>query len=390
MRRILILSASPNCYTGYARVGKYLFNGLLKRGYDVYYFGLQSIGEQENERILPVGTDYYGKDMLGIYLQDYEIDCIITIGDNWLPGFSYLQEVILRNKVRWICHPTVNSEPLFDELKNQITGADVIVAPSMFSAKILWSSGFSNVEFIPHGVNLEIFKPDTEEKKLEYKNKMGYGNKFMFLSIGMNRGMNKNWQYLFDAYRYFLSWERPDCVLHCHTDPFDQMGANLMSYVDKYKLRGKVTFTYGYSINTGLTETKMAGLYNASDCHILASGGESFCLPALEAMACGIPGIYPMGSAFPELVGNSAVLVPPKNYEWNHMNTKKEVPDVMQMANAMALVYNDKAARKSLSDNGIKRAKEYSWVRIIDRWAEVVDRMLEPEKPSFAREVLGI
>jgi len=390
MNRILILSASPNCYTGYARVGKYLFDGLLKKGYDVYYLGLQSIGEQENPRIIPVGNDYYGKDMLGLYLQEYNIDCIITICDIWLEGFSYLQEVILRNKVRWICHPTVNSEPLFNELTSQITGADVIVAPSMFSANILRNYGFKNVEYIPHGVNHDIFKPEREEKKEEYKRRIGYENKFVFLSVGMNRGMNKNWQYLFDAYRYFISRERPNCVLHCHTDPFDPLGVNLMEYIDKYNLRGKVTFTYGYSVNTGLNETKMANLYNTSDCHISASRGESFCLPALEAMACGIPGIYPMGSAFNELTRESAILVPLKNYEWNPMNTKNEIVDVKEMANAMATIYNDKEIRKKLSNGGIIKSKQYSWDKIIERWAEVVDRMLEPEEPSFARGVIGV
>ncbi|HEV2472760.1 MAG TPA: glycosyltransferase, partial [Chthonomonadales bacterium] len=51
---------------------------------------------------------------------------------------------------------------------------------------------------------------------------------------------------------------------------------------------------------------RLAGMYTAADCLVIPYRGEGFCLPALEAMACGKPVIVPVGGPTDDFV-NEAV-----------------------------------------------------------------------------------
>src|SRR5579859_6258060 len=50
---------------------------------------------------------------------------------------------------------------------------------------------------------------------------------------------------------------------------------------------------------------QMAGLYTAADCLVQPYRGEGFCLPAVEAMACGIPVVVPTGGPTDDFVDES-------------------------------------------------------------------------------------
>ncbi len=54
-----------------------------------------------------------------------------------------------------------------------------------------------------------------------------------------------------------------------------------------------------------LSAHQMAGIYTAADCLVQPYRGEGFCLPALEAMACGVPVIVPEGGPTDDFVDAS-------------------------------------------------------------------------------------
>jgi glycosyltransferase involved in cell wall biosynthesis len=74
---------------------------------------------------------------------------------------------------------------------------------------------------------------------------------------------------------------------------------------------------------------------------------EGFGLPVLEAMACGTPVITSNLSSLPEVTGDAAILINPYNTE--------EITDAMQA------IINDSQIRQQLSQQGIKRANQFSW-----------------------------
>ena len=53
----------------------------------------------------------------------------------------------------------------------------------------------------------------------------------------------------------------------------------------------------------GLSREQLAEIYQVSDAHVMATGGEGFGIPSAEALACGIPIILPDNSTGPELIG---------------------------------------------------------------------------------------
>ncbi|HHP7230378.1 MAG TPA: glycosyltransferase family 4 protein [Xenococcaceae cyanobacterium] len=93
---------------------------------------------------------------------------------------------------------------------------------------------------------------------------------------------------------------------------------------------------------------------------VFATLWEGFGLPVLEAMACGTPVIASNLAALPEVAGDAAILVNP--YE------------TRAIAAAMESVAKDSQLRSQLSNQGLARAKLFSWKQTGKATAEVLSR----------------
>src|SRR5207248_1591754 len=87
---------------------------------------------------------------------------------------------------------------------------------------------------------------------------------------------------------------------------------------------------------------------------------EGFCLPMLEAMACGVPTIVANASCLPEISGNSLLYFNPL--------------EAGDMAEKMLNVIDNEDLRGRLASAGRKRAAEFSWRRCA---RETLDVLLE-------------
>ena len=76
---------------------------------------------------------------------------------------------------------------------------------------------------------------------------------------------------------------------------------------------------------------------------------EGFGLPALEAMACGTPVLASTAGALPEVVGDAALPLDPR--------------DVGQMASALRRLRTDPGLVAALAAAGPARAAAFSWSR---------------------------
>jgi len=116
-----------------------------------------------------------------------------------------------------------------------------------------------------------------------------------------------------------------------------------LALVEELGLEGKVLFT-GY-----VPPEEMPALYNAAELFVFPSLYEGFGLPVIEAMACGVPVVASNLSAIPEVAGEAALLVDPR--------------DVEQLCDAMARVLGDERLQEEMRRRGLERAQGFSWER---------------------------
>lgn len=93
---------------------------------------------------------------------------------------------------------------------------------------------------------------------------------------------------------------------------------------------------------------------------------EGFGLPALEAMACGVPPIVSNVSSLPEVVGDTGLMVDPQ--------------DVDGLTNAMLQVAEDPALRAGLGARAVARSAQFSWQRCADATKQVYRRALSSSR----------
>ena len=238
----------------------------------------------------------------------------------------------------------------------------------------------------------------------KHKEMIGYKDKFVFLAVATNRGFEKNWPSLFYAYKIFLN-ENPDAkkdtILHAHTSMVYPGGYDLKLLSEFYGISKNIFYISGMSLNSGTPNEEMAKLYNIADCHVSATMGESFGLPVLESMACGVPQIFPNHTTGPELVGEPETgllieLLKMKNgqeYGWTGPTiSDKWLIDPYDLAEKMGKIYNSDSLRKKFSKNAVKFASKFDWDKyIIPEWLkffEYVENFIEPRDYSDLK--LGI
>ena len=100
-------------------------------------------------------------------------------------------------------------------------------------------------------------------------------------------------------------------------------------------------------------QARMRGVYARAAALVYPSLEECFGLPAIEAMAAGVPVVAADWSSLPEIVQDAGLLVPPTDAE--------------AVARALDRVLTDESLRRTLIERGHARAAEFTWERTARR-----------------------
>lgn len=153
----------------------------------------------------------------------------------------------------------------------------------------------------------------------------------------------KNLQRLIQAYRLLLS-RVPSLDLELvMAGPLGWNYEPVLQAAEQAGYRGKVRFV------GRLSDDEIAMMLKGASLCVIPSLYEGFCLPLVEAMACGVPTVASSASCLAEVSAGSLRYFDPCSIE--------------DMAGVMQTVLEDQSLQRQLIENGLKRAADFSWKR---------------------------
>lgn len=230
-------------------------------------------------------------------------------------------------------------------------GADLFFAMTPRAARCLELEGAEpgRICILPPGIDTERFRP--RPKPLDWLHELGLQpDDFIFITVAALR-----WEKgVFDILHAFkrltaAAPRRPVKLVFAGSGPEEK---HLREMAERIGLMDRVIFTrFPYE--------QMHEAYNLADVFVLASTArpgwlEQFGYVLAEALASGTPIITTLHGSIPEVVGDTALLVPPS--------------DFIGLSDAMKRLLDDRPERERLSRAGRERAEaEYDNRRQADR-----------------------
>jgi glycosyltransferase involved in cell wall biosynthesis len=128
---------------------------------------------------------------------------------------------------------------------------------------------------------------------------------------------------------------------------------DLFAQVKRLNLAERVLFP-GY-----VPDADLPALLSGALAFVFPSLYEGFGFPVLEAMACGTPVVCSDGSSLPEVAGDAALRVDPRDAE--------------DLADALARIVTDEGLRDDLVERGFQQAARFSWRRCAEEVLSVLE-----------------
>jgi len=209
-------------------------------------------------------------------------------------------------------------------------------------------NGSDQLKAVYNGVSAH-FRPVTDEVELmRVKQKYNLPDQFFFF-LG-NTDPKKNTKGTLKAYSDFVNQTGSEIRL-VMLDYDKQELEQLLDEVGNYGLISRIILT-GYVVNTDLP-----AIYSQCNAFLYPSLRESFGIPILEAMACGVPVITSNTSSMPEVAGDAALIIDPFKPE--------------EITAAMTRIIDDSDLRKEMTNRGIQRASKFSWRSMAEQVLEL-------------------
>lgn len=405
---ILFMSNSLGRRFGYSVVASRVTDYLQKQGHQMIFFGMQDIKHPEvlPNGVLQLGVRYdpFGGDVAEDYARIYKADAFMSMLDLWLPQTAYMPDMCNRLKIPFVAHTTINSQPLSPYLAERFARADFIVAPSKYNARVLAEGGLGGKTFyIPHAVDLKTFYPNPYVKDEVKKALHIEGKEFIGVVVNRNKGLQKR---LHDAMKMWgmICNQDPDfkkkAVLLMVHDPLEPDGFRTDIYRDRLGMNDNIKFIWQkpdfkqggndmvmtfegdpeglrHNANISLPPSEIAKLFNTADVSIVSSQSESYCLPAVESMACGTPVVMGNHSVGPEHIGETGggLLVNIAYNETTALMSEVMNCDLTDFANKVYAMYKDEKLKKECGKKGLEYARKCGWDDVLPLWKALFEQV---------------
>ena len=245
-------------------------------------------------------------------------------------------EVVTIHDLHFLSHPERSSQEIRRDYPalagSHARRADRVIVSSKFAAgevQRLLRVPSTNISICPAGApewKTEPARADTS----------GY---ILFMGTLDAR---KNIDGLLEAYRRLLARVPgiPRLVIAGGSGP---NAAKWLEMIARPPLAGHVEYL-GY-ISAGRREA----VFKGAQVFVLPSFEEGFGLPALEAMAAGVPVVASNRGSLPEVIGEAGLLIDPEDAE--------------SLTDAMARITTDASLRAVCAQRGLERARQFNWAQ---------------------------
>lgn len=251
----------------------------------------------------------------------------------------------------------------------------IIFAPSAWSQMGLLRAGADpeRVVVVPHGVDPVVFGPATAAERTKLKAAAGWSDKFVFLNVSAMT-LSKGTDLLLKAFSR-VAMRHPDTLLILKGSNQVYRSQNLLqrwvrerlTADERTAIKGRIRY-----IGSSLPFSALAAIYRTADAYVTPYRSESFNLPAIEAVASGLPLICTAGGPTDEFTTTdfalriSAALGP-----GSRDNELIRQPHLDELVQALFYVIENTTFREA----ALKLGPAYVSARFT--WRHTVDRLLE-------------
>lgn len=398
--KFLVHSNGPEARTGYGVQCGHLMERLKDAGHDVALsstYGTQGfVGSWKGIREYPQGYLTNSPDILPAHAEhwfdgDPHGGWIIPLLDVWcLTTTLPVHPLAKFNVAAWtpVDHFPVPPDVL--RFFHQ-TGAHPI-AMSRFGERLLTEAGLDPT-YIPLAVDTKVYKPTFELKTGDTTvDARSYFNlprdAFVVGMVAMNKGWARDRKGFNEAFRAFgMFWKRhQEAVLLVHAEKLGAMeGVNLVELAIHCGIPDHaLIWTDQYAYRLGQPSEAMAAMYTAMDVLLAPSHGEGFCVPLIEAQACGTPVIATEFSAQPELVGPNSGWLVTGQPEWDPAQHASYVcPSITDVIDKLEMAYA--ADLPAIQSEAIAFALKYDVDVVFETFWRPFLATLEPAEPAPAK-----
>lgn len=387
--KVLIHANAPHVHTGYGVQCGLLADALKADGHDVAIsctWGQQGgVGSWHGMKLYPSRYQQNGNDIIHNHAMhhfggDPSDGWIIIIADVWCLTNPLLKDF---NVLAWV--PIDHYPAPADVLKFFHDSGAVPVAMAEYGEKQLREAGLSPY-CVPLGVDTAVFKPtpriEVEGETVTCRELFDIPeDAFVVGMVAMNKGWQRDRKGFNEAFRAFGAfWKaHPDAVLFLHSEKMGPDGIYLPELAIHSAIpEHAIVWTDEYAYTLGLPPDMMAAAYSAMDVLLAPSHGEGFCVPLIEAQACGTPVIANNFSAQPELVGAGyTVLGQP---EWDPpQHASYVVPYIGDIVEKLEAVYAQPRGRVI---DAVEFAAGYDFAKVYDeRWRPLLAELTATVEP---------
>jgi len=254
----------------------------------------------------------------------------------------------------------------------------IVVTPSNWSKAGFVASGArqERVFVVPHGVDVEIFKRASDDRRREIRGGAGIQDEFVFLNIGAMT-VTKNLGLLLEAFAVVCERHPEARLVLKGLDALYPSQKLLMetsrelTQAQRNALQMKISYQGG-----SLPLAAVADLYNLADAYVTPYAAEGFNLPALEAAASGLPVICTRGGATDDFISDDfALRVDAGMMPWRDdgFPAWKLDPDKDDLIEAMVRTIEDETFRKKARAAGPALAADrFTWKHAVNRLLNVL------------------